>query len=237
MTILAALAALFVLWWYAKNAKPQLVRRLRRLITPRVVRRSGGYVLLALAAVAAIRGRVELAILFGGIAFWFLDGVDALVVRLRGLVGRVAVARPTIVLFEVMPDGRTADGIVQIGPYAGRRLSQLPDAALMQIFAVCRKVDRIAARRLQTYLDGRTAAGRVDAERDANARSRRSPDPGSMTQEEAHQILGLQSGATLQQIRTAHRTLMKRWHPDQGGTVEGASRINAARDRLVSRHR
>ena len=58
-----------------------------------------------------------------------------------------------------------------------------------------------------------------------------------MTQEEAHQILGLQSGATLQQIRTAHRTLMKRWHPDQGGTVEGASRINAARDRLVSRHR
>ncbi|KQP42183.1 J domain-containing protein [Methylobacterium sp. Leaf106] len=237
MTILAALAALFVLWWYAKTAKPHLVRRLGRLITPRLARRIGGYVLLALAGVAAVRGRIELAILFGGVAFWFLDGVDAVVARLRGLFRRASVSRPTIVLFEVMPDGRTADGIVQIGPYAGRRLSQLPEAALMQILAVCRKADRIAGRRLQTYLDGRTAAGREDAERDSDARSRRPPDPGAMTQEEAHQILGLQSGATLQQIRTAHRTLMKRWHPDQGGTVEGASRINAARDRLVSRHR
>ena len=99
------------------------------------------------------------------------------------------------------------------------------------------EVDRIAARRLQTYLDGRTAAGRVDAEGDADARTRRAPDPGAMTQEEAHQILGLQSGATLQQIRTAHRTLMKRLHPDQGGTAEQAARVNAARDRLNNRHR
>ncbi|GJE16037.1 J domain-containing protein [Methylobacterium marchantiae] len=237
MTILAAIVALFVLWWYVKDAKPRLARRLGRLITPRVVRRAGGYALLALAGVAAVRGRIELAILFGGVAFWFLDGVDALATRLRGMLPRASVSRPSIVLFEVLPDGRTADGIVQIGPYAGHRLSELPEPALIQILAVCRKVDRIAARRLQTYLDGRSAAGRVDAERDADPRPRRPANPGAMTQEEAHQILGLQGGATLQQIRTAHRTLMKRWHPDQGGTVEGAARINAARDRLLDRHR
>ncbi len=237
MTVLFGLAALFVLWWFAKTARPNLVRRLGRLITPRFVRRMGGYVLIALAFVAAVRGRVELAILFSGIAFWFLDGVDGLVTRIRGAVGRGSVRRPSIVLFEVLPDGRTVDGIVQIGPYAGRRLSDLPQAALIQILTVCRKVDRMAARRLQAYLDGRSAAGRVDAEGDSHARTRRPPKPGAMTEQEAHQILGLQSGATLQQIRTAHRTLMKRWHPDQGGTVEGAARINAARDRLVNRHR
>jgi curved DNA-binding protein CbpA len=58
-----------------------------------------------------------------------------------------------------------------------------------------------------------------------------------MTQEEAYEILGLQRGATAEQIRSAHRSLMKRAHPDQGGSAEGAARVNAARDRLLNRHR
>jgi curved DNA-binding protein CbpA len=58
-----------------------------------------------------------------------------------------------------------------------------------------------------------------------------------MTQEEAYQVLGLQRGATAEEIRSAHRSLMKRAHPDQGGSAERAARINAARDRLLNRHR
>lgn len=58
-----------------------------------------------------------------------------------------------------------------------------------------------------------------------------------MTEEEAYQILGLERGASLDEVRTAHRALMKRLHPDQGGSVEGAARVNAARDRLTNRHR
>jgi curved DNA-binding protein CbpA len=58
-----------------------------------------------------------------------------------------------------------------------------------------------------------------------------------MTEQEAYQVLGLERGASLEDVRAAHRTLMKRLHPDQGGSVEGAARVNAARDRLVNRHR
>jgi curved DNA-binding protein CbpA len=58
-----------------------------------------------------------------------------------------------------------------------------------------------------------------------------------MTEQEAYEILGLERGATLEQVRAAHRTLMKRLHPDQGGTAEQAARVNAARDRLNNRHR
>ena len=38
-----------------------------------------------------------------------------------------------------------------------------------------------------------------------------------MTRSQALEILGLQSGATNEEIRTAHRSLLKANHPDRGG--------------------
>lgn len=90
---------------------------------------------------------------------------------------------------------------------------------------------------LQADLHRRPSGGRVDADPDADPRPRRPTDPGAMTQEQAYEILGLERGASLESIRAAHRGLMKRFHPDQGGTAEQAARVNAARDRLTNRHR
>ena len=58
-----------------------------------------------------------------------------------------------------------------------------------------------------------------------------------MSQEEAYQILGLQPGAKSEEIIRAHRTLMKRIHPDQGGTNYLAARVNEAKDTLLRQHR
>ena len=54
-----------------------------------------------------------------------------------------------------------------------------------------------------------------------------------MSANEARAILGVETGATPAEIRTAYTRLMKRAHPDQGGTAGLAAQLNAARDRLL----
>ena len=86
-------------------------------------------------------------------------------------------------------------------------------------------------------LDRRRAGRGEDAQGGADARQRAAPRSGKMTEEEAYQILGLQPGASAEDIGQAYRALMKKLHPDQGGTTYLAARINEAKDVLLRRHR
>ena len=63
---------------------------------------------------------------------------------------------------------------------------------------------------------------------------RKRPSARPMPAEDARRLLGVTEGATLQEIREAHRRLIAKVHPDAGGSVELAHRVNAARDALVA---
>src|SRR5689334_18048929 len=56
------------------------------------------------------------------------------------------------------------------------------------------------------------------------------PRVNSMSRAEALNVLGLQEGATAEQIRAAHRRLIQQTHPDKGGTNYLAAKINEAKD-------
>ena len=55
----------------------------------------------------------------------------------------------------------------------------------------------------------------------------------SMPIEEARALLGVGPDADIADIRSAHRRLIARVHPDAGGSDELAHRVNAARDTLI----
>lgn len=54
-----------------------------------------------------------------------------------------------------------------------------------------------------------------------------------MSEHEARQILGVEAGAGKAEIQAAYSRLMRRAHPDVGGTQGLAAQLNAARDRLL----
>ena len=76
---------------------------------------------------------------------------------------------------------------------------------------------------------------RIFGPRPTQARPGEAPSarPGTMSRDEALQILGLKPGATEADIKAAHRRLMAAAHPDHGGSDWIAARLNQARDVLL----
>jgi hypothetical protein len=138
---------------------------------------------------------------------------------------------------ELDHDTAEMDGTVLAGPLAGRRLQDLDETTLRQLHEACRSGDPDGVRLLEAYLDRRFAGWREHAQEHADPGPHGRAQAGAMTEEEAYQILGLQPGAGPDEIRRAHRTLMLKLHPDQGGTTYLAARINEAKDVLLGRHR
>jgi curved DNA-binding protein CbpA len=54
-----------------------------------------------------------------------------------------------------------------------------------------------------------------------------------MTREEALQVLGLAPGASNAEIRAAYHNLIRKLHPDHGGSDYLAAKVNQARDILI----
>ena len=71
------------------------------------------------------------------------------------------------------------------------------------------------------------------SETDSKGPMDRPPTDSAMTQAQALEVLGLAPGATPEQIREAHRRLMRANHPDAGGSTWIAARLNQARDLLL----
>lgn len=124
------------------------------------------------------------------------------------------------------------NGVVLEGEFQGRRLSELELEELLSLLAVCRAEDSQSASVLEAYLQ------RVHGDRWHEASHERGSEKGGershMSDTEAREILGVEPGASREEIIEAHRRLMQKNHPDRGGSTYLAAKINEAKNVLLA---
>lgn len=128
-------------------------------------------------------------------------------------------------------------GTVRQGPFQGRRLEELSREELLSLHRTCRAEDDASASLVEAFLD-RAFPGWHEAEGAAERRAETAPRRGgAMTEDEAWEVLDVPRGSPPDEITAAHRRLMMKLHPDQGGSTWLAARLNEARDILLHKRR
>jgi hypothetical protein len=209
----------------------------------RLVKRVGGFAALASGALLLTRGRLDLAMFLCGIGLWLLGlwGLPAKGFRSTGTSRPNGVSRVRSAMIEMELDHVTGAirGVILAGRDEGKQLDALTRSNLIEVHTTCLTDDPEGARLLEVYMDRRFPGWRQtgNGERDTGrGGSGAAPRPGSITEDEAYEILGLKKGAARQDIARAHRDLMKKLHPDHGGTTDLAARVNEAKEVLMRRH-
>lgn len=157
-----------------------------------------------------------------------------------GAAGPATVSTPWL---DMILDRRSGalSGRVKQGAFAGRDLGDLSLDDLIALYEDLTRAHGESARLLETFLDRehgaawrqRTAAG-PGAGPGAGAAGAGAGGGGAMTRAEALSILGLPEDADADEVRHAHRRLIRKLHPDQGGSSYLAAKINQAKDYLLA---
>ena len=237
-TLVAGVVAVVVLYLLL-----QMFRAANPAMLARAIKIVGGVLSLAVAAYTGLRGELAVAIplgIFGaGLLGWAPFGVPGFS-SLGGLFGggqrssgQSSQVRSAFLDMSLDHDSGELSGTILAGEHAGRSLGEFD---LAQLLAMMPAFDAESVALLESYLDRRFPAWRQDAQGNGAGGQRRAAASGKMTAEEAYQILGLQPGASRDDIARAHRSLMKKLHPDQGGSTYLAARVNEAKDTLLRTH-
>jgi hypothetical protein len=229
MPFLLGVAILILLLWAVNGfskADPHQVKR--------VLRGIGGVAAVCFAALLLFRGEVIPAVALGTTGLISLGWISLWPIRF-GRPAQISRVRTACVEIELNHSSGAMTGHILVGRHEGASLDALDPATLIGLLG---EMDAESRQLLAAYLDRRQPGWREHAQGDAAAGSRtRAAPSGKMTEEEAYQVLGVQSGAGAQDIGRAHRSLMKKLHPDQGGSTYLAARVNEAKEVLLRRHR
>jgi hypothetical protein len=207
----------------------------------RLVRHGGGVVGMIGALLLVLRGRIGLAAavasMVANFAGWKTPGgaspggFSNVGGGAGARQGRSSIARSAMVEMRLDHSSGAMTGTILSGAYGGRAVETLSRPELIALRQELARDDPDGVSLLEAYLDRRFAGWR---EADQGQRQRRGGD-GAMTRREAFEVLGLAEGAGAADIIRAHRTLMKKFHPDHGGSTTLAARVNQAKDVLMQR--
>ncbi len=237
MPFLLGVVVLILLLWAANafsKADPKQAAKLLRYL--------GGAAALIFAAFLLIRGEIGVAIPVGAVGLGLLGWLSLWPAsfgsfrrRTQKSPSQASRVRSAFLDMELDHDSGAMRGRILAGRHEGASLDALDLPTLIGLIG---EIDNDSRQLLMAYLDRREPRWREHAERNTAAgEGSGAAASGKMTEEEAYQILGLEAGASAEQIGRAHRSLMKKLHPDQGGSTYLAARVNQAKDVLLRRHR
>jgi hypothetical protein len=230
-TILLGVALLFLVIWGLYG----FTRIDAKVLMP-ILKKAGGVAALVGAAFFTVRGQaaIGLPLGFAGLSLLgWMPGGASFGQRTNKSTGQVSRVSSDFVEMELDHDSGAMRGRIRKGRMEGVTLDALDVPALMSLLP---EFDEESRALLMAYLDRREPAWREHADAGATTGAP-NVDRGKMTEEEAYQVLGVEPGASAADIGRAHRALMKKLHPDQGGSTYLAARVNEAKDLLLKRHR
>jgi hypothetical protein len=212
----------------------QAVRGLPRRTMMQALRWGVGGGAALIAVLLVIARRIDIASFFG---------IAAYAILARGRLGpfsfesedfgedNVSKVRSRYFAMELDHASGEVQGRVLAGQFAG---ADLIDLGEMETRALIDEItwDPDSVSLLESWLDANRSGWREYFEETAQAEAQQ---PAGDPTAQAYEVLGLKPGATDEEIRAAHRELMKGVHPDHGGSSYLASRINEARDLLLGK--
>lgn len=216
---------------------------------------SAGVGALVVALLLTLKGRVDIALALGSLGAWLIVAArrsgsprDASTKQIgkrpfgrSGATRASGVSRVRSAVIEMELDHATGviSGTILAGPDEGKSLNRLSRLQCETLRSLCLRDDPEGARFLEAYLDRRFPGWRAASKDEPDTWGRRpavAPRSGVMTEDEAYEVLGLRKGATRDDVVRSHRSLIKKLHPDQGGSTDFAARVNEAKDILMRRH-
>jgi len=242
--LILGMVALVILIWSLKKiagANPANLARYTRNI--------GGVASISIAGLLAMRGALQFAAPLALFGFGLLNGGFSLG-RSKKTEGQISKVNTEFLELELDHDTGAMRGHVLKGQFKGRLLNELDLEQLLVVRGDCQS-DPKSAQLMDAYLDrtepdwreqagvGSGGADEGGVGEDASSghtgghAGRQAGGTGEMTIEEAYEVLGLDRSASIDDIHRAHRTLMKKNHPDQGGSTYLAAKINEAKDVLL----
>jgi DnaJ-domain-containing protein 1 len=149
--------------------------------------------------------------------------------------GQKSTVRTERLEVELDHDSGAMHGRVLDGAYKDRSLESLSLEELLALLSDCWGRDAQSVALIEAYLDHTHAGWREKPSQGGDRKTTEEVSARStaMTRQDAFRILGLEPGASDEDIRRAWRELMKRNHPDQGGSAHIAAMINAAKELLL----
>ncbi len=124
------------------------------------------------------------------------------------------------------------EGEILTGVFQGQALSDLALHELLRFHAEV-QTDEETVKLLETFLDSAHPDWRDQMEQSAARDETASSYSGQLSRDEAYRLLGLEAGSSEADIREAYHRLIKRVHPDRGGSAALTTQITEARNRLL----